>query len=111
MHTMPAENSRKNRFMTALAIVLWSISAKATGLCLFVALMIAMWGAADEHPTEAAQFLLQVGGVLLLAGAVLTALWHALKLFRLSPATRYAITGALACPGPVWIAARVFFGN
>ncbi|MBB4892157.1 hypothetical protein FHS39_001168 [Streptomyces olivoverticillatus] len=111
MQTMPAQPSRRNRFMTALAITLWAISAKTTALCLAVALMIAAWGAADEHPREAAQFLLQVGGVLALAGVVLTAIWHALRLFRLSAATRYAITGALACPGPVWLALRVYFGH
>ncbi|MFI0911920.1 hypothetical protein [Streptomyces abikoensis] len=100
-----------DRFMTVLAAILWTITAMAVGLCLVVVLMIAVWGAAAEHPTEAGDFLLGVAGVLALAAAVLTAVWHALKLLRLGPTTRWAVTGALACPGPVALALYVYLGQ
>ncbi|MEU4210394.1 hypothetical protein AB0F13_10440 [Streptomyces sp. NPDC026206] len=111
MHTTLAPNPRNNRLMTALAATLWVVTAHAVGLCLMVVMMIAVWGAAAEHPAETGDFLLQVAGVLVLGGAVLTAVWHALKLLRLAPATRAALVGALACPGPVGLALYVYLGH
>ncbi|MEU3355693.1 hypothetical protein [Streptomyces sp. NPDC037389] len=107
----PVPVRAENRSMTVLAAILWTITVMAVGLCLVVVLMIAVWGAAAEHPAEAGSFLLQVAGVLALAAAVLTAVWYALKLLRLGPATRWAITGALACPGPVALALYVYLGR
>ncbi|MEV5240560.1 hypothetical protein AB0K89_15890 [Streptomyces cinnamoneus] len=104
---MQTEN---NRFMTVLAAVLWVITLHAVALCLVVVLMIAVWGAAAEHPAEAGQFLLQVLGILAAGAAVLGAVWYALKRAGLSPAARSAVTGALACPGPVALALYLYAG-
>ncbi|MEU7136877.1 hypothetical protein [Streptomyces sp. NPDC046261] len=101
----------KNRLMTALAAILWVITLHAVGFCLVVVLMIATWSAAAEHPTEAVELLLQVAGILTAATAALTATWYALKHAGLSPAARSAITGALACPGPLGLALYVYVGN
>ncbi|MCA6095036.1 hypothetical protein LE181_23050 [Streptomyces sp. SCA3-4] len=103
--------TKNNRFLTVLAATLWVITLHAVGLCLVVVLMIAVWSAAAEHPAEAGGFLLQVAGVLAAGAALLSCVWYALKRAGLSPAARSAVTGALACPGPVALALYLYAGQ
>ncbi len=102
---------RNNRLMKILAGILWAIAVQATGLCLVVVAMIAMWGAAEGDGAEAGGFLLQVAGILAAAAAVLAAVWYALKRMGLAPATRAVVVGALACPGPVTLVLNVYLGQ
>lgn len=102
---------RNNRLMKILAAVLWAITVQATGLCLVVVAIIAMWGAAENDAAGAGELLLQVAGILAVAAAVLTAVWYALKRMGLAPATRAAVVGALACPGPVTLVLNVYLGR
>ncbi|GHG70462.1 hypothetical protein [Streptomyces griseocarneus] len=101
-----ARTRRREQFASTLAVVLWALTAKAVAVCLAVILLIAGWSAAEG--ASVGEPLLQVAGVLVAAGLVLTAAYHGLRVFGLTAATRAAVVGAIALPGPLGLAVYLF---
>lgn len=82
-----------------LVALIWSVPLAALAFLGFLVLMVALWGAASgENP---APFLLGTAGVLAAGAAVLTGLYRAPPLRRMTPMGRLAVLGVVVWPFPV----------
>ncbi|MFF3864111.1 hypothetical protein [Streptomyces sp. NPDC002209] len=88
-----------NRALVVAAAVLWAVTGSAVGLILFVVAALSLLGAATGG--DMTELMLWpvciVGG----AGTVLTLLYFAPGIRRLSREARFTLLGALACPAPL----------
>ncbi|MFD7559518.1 hypothetical protein ACFV9E_33945 [Streptomyces sp. NPDC059835] len=94
-----------NRALVVAAALLWGITCSALSLIAFFVLMIAVWSASSGADVTA--LLLWPVVVLAGAGGLLTLLYFAPGVRRLSREARFTLLGALACPAPIALALYV----
>ncbi|MFE2323136.1 hypothetical protein ACFXD5_04250 [Streptomyces sp. NPDC059385] len=94
-----------NRALVVAAALLWGITCSALSLIAFFVLMIAVWSASSGADVTA--LLLWPAVVLAGAGGLLTLLYFAPGVRRLSREARLTLLGALACPAPIALALYV----
>ncbi|MFJ8015574.1 hypothetical protein [Streptomyces sp. NPDC096339] len=97
--------ARTNKSLAVAAAVLWGITCSALSLIAFFVLMIAVWSASSG--ADVTELLLWPVIVLAGAGGLLTLLYFAPGIRRLSREARFTLLGALACPAPIALALYV----
>lgn len=91
-----------NKLLVATALLLWGITGTALAVIAFFVLMVGVWSAASG--SDVTGLLLWPVVVVAGAGGVLTLIYFAPGVRRLSREARFTLLGALACPAPIALA-------
>ncbi|MFB6619158.1 hypothetical protein ACIGFK_17785 [Streptomyces sp. NPDC085524] len=99
---VPAPPAPVNRALVAAALVLWAVTGIALSVIAGFVLLVGVWSAASG--ADVTGLLLWPVVVTAGAGGVLTLLYFAPGIRRLSREARFTLLGAVACPAPVVLA-------